>query len=161
MKQFSIWRIFDSISAKFVQMFNWSTRSKSQETFKWIFVITQVSVQVSKTSLQNSTHGLRDERCNSRMKMYKHRVPVSQSLNQWFSTFLPPRPHFHSWLNSWPNAKEKHILVYIYKKKIHYLVRFSYNLLIKNWKCNNVEVKNPPNGKTTLVFLLRVSRSSD
>jgi hypothetical protein len=28
-------------------------------------------------------------------------------LKQWFSTFWRSRPHFHSWLNSWPNAKNK------------------------------------------------------
>jgi hypothetical protein len=51
--------------------------------------------------------------------------------------------------------EEKKIYSYIFTKKtpkIHYLARFSYNLLFKNWKCNNVEVKTHLMGRLRLYF---------
>jgi hypothetical protein len=35
--------------------------------------------------------------------IYKNSFP----LQQWFSTFWRSRPHFHSWLNSWPNGRRR------------------------------------------------------
>jgi hypothetical protein len=44
---------------------------------------------------------------------------------------------------------------------MHKLFRFSCNIFIKNWKRNNVEVKNAPDGKVPFVLQLQISWSLD